>query len=253
MIADALESSFSLLVMGERTATTLPLASGHTIVIGTDAACDVRLEGPAIAGRHAVLHIGPPQKLEVLSGTARIGELSVPAGQTALVEPGQVITLGGAMLVVQRRGRAQARRIWSHDNFEVRLEEQCIRAERFREQFVLLRLRTLSPVSALVIETVLTASLRLTDIIGQWGPNQYEVILTETTAEDSRIVFERMLTAFSAEHIEVRLGAAAFPRDGISPDALAGAAADQLRGPEEPKGPPTCITCRSSITRSSLT
>ncbi|HEY8076927.1 MAG TPA: sigma 54-interacting transcriptional regulator [Labilithrix sp.] len=86
-------------------------ASGK-LVIGRALECDVRLDDASVSRRHAVLEIGEKLALVVESKTGRVrveGREVVP-GAPVPIEPGQVVEIGAAKLVVRRDAPAAPER-----------------------------------------------------------------------------------------------------------------------------------------------
>ncbi len=231
-----------LLVVGDQISTHWLPASGR-LTLGSAPSCDVRVEGGSVAPLHAVLHVGAELWLEDASSGAptRVAEAALTPGERRRVRPGEHLRLGDALLVVQRKtSEAQPRRIWTHGYFESRLEEECLRAERFGSEFVLLRLYTERKEHFAVVEDVLANLLRMVDVVGVYGPGDYEVLLPETKAANVHIVLERLSKRLESESPGTRIGVACYPRDGRSQAALSQFAGARARG-ESPEEPPPLV------------
>ena len=233
-----------LLVVGEQQFATHWLPETGSVTIGRAESCEVRINEPSVAPRHAVLHIGAELALEDLgspSGT-RIGDVQIEAGKQVPFSPGISVSLGTVSIVVQKSSYAPPRRIWTHGYFESRLEEECIRAERFKTQFSVLRVRCEPNVDPVVIEEILANVLRLVDVVGSYRPGEYEVILQGTHPEGADLVGRRILANIAERGLKAQIGLACYPRDGRSADALserAGAAArGEVGGEHSPHGEP---------------
>jgi transcriptional regulator of acetoin/glycerol metabolism len=158
-------------------------------------------------------------------------------GQTAEFSPSELVQLGGVMLLVQKRSHAPTRRIWTHGYFETRLEEECLRAERFKTSFALLRVEASPELTASAIEEKLSKVLRLVDVVGAYGPGVYQVLLSDTQPEDAQLVAGRLVTRLR-ELGDVRVGVACYARDGRSADVLSAKASQQLHGDAEEDATP---------------
>jgi transcriptional regulator with PAS, ATPase and Fis domain len=104
-----------ILVVTSTTKETHPLPPSGRVTIGRLSVNDISVDDPSMSRRHAVLHIGSPLKIEDLGSfngiriraqmelddTARVVETEVPSGQTATLNPGDWITLGSTLLIVQ--------------------------------------------------------------------------------------------------------------------------------------------------------
>src|SRR5690348_1435468 len=131
-----------LFVAGEGRFSTHHLPDSGQVTIGRDPACDLVIDDPSVAPRHAVLTMGPKVRIADLgSGLATtVGEQPVSGGQPVEVAPGDVLHLGRVIVMVEGRGSAPPRRILPHGYFELRLEEECHRAGRYHATFALLRI-----------------------------------------------------------------------------------------------------------------
>ena len=229
-----------LLVVGEQQFATHWLPESGRVTLGRAESCEIRINEPSIALEHAVLQIGPELTIEDLgtpSGT-RIGDQLVEAGKPTSFSPGVSIFLGSVSVVVQKSSQAPPRRIWTHGYFESRLEEECIRAERFKNQFSVLRVRCEPNVDPSVIEEILANILRLVDVVGAYRTGEYEVILQGTHPEGAELVGRRILASIAERGLKAQLGLACYPRDARSADALSERAGAAARGEANAKNAP---------------
>ncbi len=119
--------------------------------------------------------------------------------------------------------------------FDLRLEEELVRAERYGIDASLLTLRVLDDVGGPLsperqelnnrLAEVAAAKLRQTDIPGILDDLRYAVLLPHTNKERAATVAERLLKAMRPYRLA--LGVAAFPEDGASPKELLAAAEAQ--------------------------
>src|SRR4051812_3155118 len=94
-----------LFVAGEGRFSTHHLPGSGQVTIGREPGCDLVIDDPSVATRHAVLSMGPPVRIADLdSGLATtVGEQRVSAGQPIEVAPGDVLHLGGVIVMVEGR------------------------------------------------------------------------------------------------------------------------------------------------------
>ncbi len=230
---------FHLLVIGDDLYATHPLPEAGSVVIGRSPACEVFIDHPSVSRRHAVLHVGPPLAIEDKgsSNGTRVREVRLGLNQRVELAPGDLIELGTLQLVVQQRGApVRRRRVWNHDYFDARLEEECERCELTGACFAVIHLRA-DATKGPAIEDALAAELRTLDIVGSYAPGQYEALLCEATAEEVSAVERRLVTALAARDIEVDVGVAYYPDDGRDPDAIIGRAAERARGEDHRAAP----------------
>src|SRR5215470_7957221 len=233
-----------LFVAGEgRRFATHHLPDSGEVTIGSDPKCDLHVDDPSVAPRHAVLSMGPPVRIADLGSglETSVHQNRVVSGQPIEVAPGDILHLGGVILMVEGRGAAPPRRILPHGYFELRLEEECNRAGRYHSTFALLRIVCDPVCPPAVIEEVLASAVRLVDIVAADGPSDYEVLLLDTPPDDVRLVVSRLETQLGERGAKPLISAAVYPRDGRSADALlARASGDPTTktGPHGPVPPP---------------
>jgi transcriptional regulator with PAS, ATPase and Fis domain len=100
-----------------------------------------------------------------------------------------------------------------------------------------------------LVQQVLANALRPDDVVGLYGPGDYEVLLVERPEADVNWIISALENSFDEVGIEAHIGAALFPRDGRSADVLEARAGSLARGtPPEPAqvGP---IVIRSPVMR----
>jgi transcriptional regulator with PAS, ATPase and Fis domain len=207
------------------------LPESGDVTIGRASTCDIQIDEGSVSPLHAVIHLDREPTIEDLdsdSGT-QVGEARILPRQPVNLVPGELIKLGAVMLIFQRRMNARPRRIWTHGYFESRLEEECTRADFYHKDFALLRLHFDRAFSQSVIEETLANILRAVDVVGSYGPGEYEVILNEAHPEGADLVRNRILSILSTKDPTLRIGIACYPRDGRSPDVLTATAADASR------------------------
>src|SRR5712671_1152589 len=148
---------------GRFAAHHLPDSGGVTI--GRDPGCELQVDDPSVAARHAVLSMGTPVRIADLGSglLTSVHQHRVLPGHPVEVAPGDILHLGGVILMVEGRGTAPPRRILPHGYFELRLEEECNRAARYHSSFALLRIACDPACPPVVIEEVLASAVRLVD------------------------------------------------------------------------------------------
>ncbi|HEX2679486.1 MAG TPA: sigma 54-interacting transcriptional regulator, partial [Polyangiales bacterium] len=240
-----------VIVNGVVSTHTLP-ESGE-ITIGRARESDVQVIDASVSRMHAKIRVGPPVTIEDLAsanGTRVRGALIEPSRPTDVVL-GEVMELGSALVMVQQRPIATREwRIWAHGYFEGRLEDECARATRSGGTFGLVRIRTSAPPrEGDLVQQVLANTLRTDDVVGLYGPGDYEVLLVERTEDEISSVVSVLEKAFDDVGISARVATALFPRDGRNADALEAKAGSTARGvvaEEHPAGP---LVLRSQVMR----
>ena len=217
---DLLTGRLYLLIMNGSTFTSRCLPSTDETIIGSDPKADIRIDDASVGGRHVVLHLTEPLQIEDLgsaSGT-QIGPVTLRTGQKLPLRYGEVFTIGSVGLVVQRGSvPLRRRRIWSHVDFEARLAEECARAERHKCQFSVARIRMENPVAS-TFQRLLGATLRPCDVLGSYGPNEFEIILDGASATDAEKIVQRVVSRLGGPACHTAVSN--YPRDGFEPEAL---------------------------------
>jgi DNA-binding NtrC family response regulator len=230
-----------LLVIGEGVYENHPLPGEGEVLIGRGPGVDLDIDDASISRRHARVRVaaGPVLTIEdqgSANGT-RVRERAIPAGEPVAIALGDVVELGSVMIIVQPRVvAARPRRVWSHDYFEGRLEDECARAGRQGGRFAVVRLHC-EGAAAGTVEEAIAGCLRAGDVAGVYGPDEYELILLEGTAEDESPVeplIARLRGRLAGPAITVRAGLARYPEDGRGPDALLDCAGARARGAAGP-------------------
>jgi len=230
-------SSFCLLVTGERLFSTHWLADSGDLTLGSAETCQIRIDDPSVAPQHAVLHLGRKPAIEDLKGSGGtvVDDRRLTPGESVLLTPGELITLGSVLLIFQKRMNNRPRRIWTHGYFETRLEEECTRAEMYQKQFALLRIHCEKTLPQSVVEETLANILRAVDIVGSYGPGEYEVLLTDAQPAGAELVRKRIISLLGPKDRNLRIGAASYPKDGRSADILSDKASEALQLSPRPK------------------
>jgi DNA-binding NtrC family response regulator len=96
--------------------TTYPLPPSGRSTIGRGEDNDIRVADPTVSKRHAILHMGPPMRIEdagsangirilahrETAGTARLVETRLPPGGSMEIALGDGITIGATLITIRR-------------------------------------------------------------------------------------------------------------------------------------------------------
>ncbi len=190
---------------------------------------DVRIQDPSISRTHAIVHLGRELFIEDCGsrhGTRARGQKLAP-GDLVAISLGEAITLGTVTIIVQRRtGRARSWRLWSHSFFEGRLEEECARAERYERSFALIHVLFDPSTDRAVALAAIENATNPGDVIADYGPLQYELLLVEAERADA----EHVIKTLCGGDGTIRAGLACYPRDGRDPHTLSQHARSRARG-----------------------
>ena len=220
---EVLPSQLQVLMIGNGILATYTVQDLATVTIGRSSVCDVAVSDESISRRHAILHVGETVTIEDLgsaNGTIVRGA-KIPPRQPVEISVGELVGIGDASILLQRRARpVRSRRIWTHDYFEARLEDECAREERSGCAFTLLRVHSDRRASAGFVEATLGDVLRESDILGKYGPHEYEVLLPDTPPSQAIATVNRIEARLEEYKLDCRIFAACCPRDGRSPYQL---------------------------------
>jgi len=247
------DARMSLLVIGDGFVATHPLPASGAVLVGRSLEADIRIDVACISRRHALIHVGSSVRVEDLgsvNGTC-LRDVRLERGRAATVESGDIIELGSTMLVLQSgHTAARPRRIWDHPYFEARLEEECARAETMGGSFALVRIRTFDKhATAEALHKLLLGALRPCDVLAAYGPDDYEVVVTGASPDESHSVVTRLCAPLSPDCEQVGTGVAYYPRDGRTPEALMAKACADLEGVEVPEETSANVVIESPLMR----
>ena len=201
--------------------------------------------------RHAMLRIAD-DGLEIVdlgsaNGTKVASERIAP-DEPVRVALDETFELGSVSALIQRRAaRPRPRRLWPHGYFEGRVEDECARADRDRSSFAVIVARCGD--AAPNVHEVLARVLQPTDVAGEYGAGEYEILAIDVTPTDAELRAQALARALAEHGIEARTGVACYPRDGRSPDALIAVAHDAARGEQRARPAPSDIIVRSEPMR----
>ncbi len=220
-----------LLVAGEGVLATEPLPAEGTVAIGRATDADVRIEDHSISRDHATLHLSDPLTIEDL-GSANgtwVRNERIPPHTKVEIQLNQAVLLGSVTIVVQKRTKQlRMRRRRTHDYFENRLEEECIRGLRRDTTFMLVHI--VGPTDSHDLEPAIVGALREGDLVAAYGPGEFEMILFDTDPVHSNRMIERLESALASRQMQAKIGTAWYPQDGREPNTLAARARTRAHG-----------------------
>ncbi|HUH05434.1 MAG TPA: sigma 54-interacting transcriptional regulator [Kofleriaceae bacterium] len=224
-------------VLTEQSVSSVPLPRTGKVVIGRSDECDVVIDDPSVSRRHLLLHLGDEVYVEDLGSAngTRVRDARVAPGTRVRVELEDVVMVGDASLVVQPRDSSRpARRLWMHDYFEARLEEECLRALRVDSHFAVIRVGFPAAIESSFALEHISSAVRAYDVIGAYGPHEFEILLADTTPDQAVTAIHRLRAALVPIASAVRIGLACRPADGRDVDSLlraSGRAMDEVAPP----------------------
>jgi DNA-binding NtrC family response regulator len=225
-------SGLVLHVVLEHSVARFPLPASGRVVVGRSAEADLRIDDPSVSRKHCVVDVGPPLRVEDVgaSNGVVVSGRRLEAGGVAPLEPGAVMEVGGAMIVVQRAiSPPQPRRLWTHGYFEARVEDECTRGQRSGASFAVARFHVDSGANGAALEAVVSSELRTTDVLATYGPGELEALLVDVSPQEAEQRTRAILAALARKGLPARVGLASFPRDARTADALLAKACDAVR------------------------
>jgi DNA-binding NtrC family response regulator len=214
--------ALSLVATVDGKLATFPLPESGEVLIGRSSSCQMRIDHPSVSRRHARLVLGERIEIEDLgsSNGLRVRERRIEPGQLVEISVGQLVELGSVMLFLRRAVPvARPRRIWPHDYFEARLEEQCARAQDSDLPFTVVRLSFATPPPPGALDEAF-AQLRSPDVLALYAPNEYEILFPETRPEEAEKLTQAVRGPLERRGVRVRVRMAHYPIDGDEPDTL---------------------------------
>ena len=212
-----------VVVIGDGTFVTHPLHDGAKVTIGRSKDCEISINDESLSRKHAVVTMDNGVTIEDLgsaNGTTVRGQAIAP-NQPTEISVGEVVNLGSSLnIMLQHHSRpVRPRRLWTHQYFEARLEEECARVERGGAPFAVLRIRAENSETA-ALEDRLGELVRASDILGKFSAHEYELLLPETPPRNADDAVRRMDAGLRERGLICNMTVACCPRDGRSPYEL---------------------------------
>jgi hypothetical protein len=158
-----------LLVVTALEVETFRLPRAGAVILGRDATCDITIDDETISRRHARIVIGDELSIEDLASRngTHVRGTTLAAQQPVALAVQELVRLGEVTCVVLRAGAlARWHRVWSHEYFEGRLDEECARARQSRAAFSVLRVSAVG-VEEVVLQRIFAAVLRSYDVVAR--------------------------------------------------------------------------------------
>jgi two-component system response regulator AtoC len=222
-LAASSEETLSVLVLSNSFIASYSLPDVGEVTIGRSNSVEVYVDDPLVSRRHAILAMAPRLTIRDLgsSNGTRVDGTPLPAGETRELRVGDVVTVGSAALLIQRGAAAvYPRRFWAAEHFEARLKEECARADRIGCGFSVACFRVGRHVPDVAVRQILAAGLRASDVVGEYGPSAYAVLIVDANPVQARVVLDRITSELARRSFAASRGIADFPADGRTADDL---------------------------------
>jgi two-component system response regulator AtoC len=229
-------AAFHLLIMGPDLFLAQALPKNGNLTIGRADNADIRITDPLASRLHARLHVTEGlfeiEDIDSINRT-KVRDVALAHGERVAVLPGEAVTIGSTILMVQEtRAAARNRRVWPHTHFEARIEEECAHAGETRTPFAIIRLSVDGNQPAGTVADTISPALRTSDMLALYGPTDYEIFLPGTPPDLGSAINRNLIERLRAQSIVARTGIACHPRDGQTPEALVARSSERLRGIE---------------------
>ncbi|HJX54227.1 MAG TPA: sigma 54-interacting transcriptional regulator [Polyangia bacterium] len=234
-----------LMVVGPEGFRAIALPRKGVLQIGRSAQADIRINDSLASRDHCRLYVEGGmveiEDLESANGTLLRNHALQPRVRVELALEDAVSV--GATVLMLRSGDRLPRpvRVLPHGYFLARLDEECASSVRGRSPFALIRLDVEGGVSTSRCAGLLPLCLQPSDIIGAYGPQQYELLLPRTTPEAATTLAAELGVRLQQAGIAFRTGTAHHPIDGRSAAELLERACQAVRPGTVPPGPASDI------------
>jgi two-component system, NtrC family, response regulator AtoC len=223
-----LYSELSLVVVSPSFTATYALPQSGEVTIGRSKSIEIYVDDKSVSRTHAQIKIESQQlwirDLGSSNGTRVSGNRLEPEKPHKL-RIGDAISVGSVTLLLQSAVTSvRPRRFWRADDFEVRLEEECARAQRSAIRFTVAYLRVDRTAVDIAVRQLLARQLRSSDVVGEYSASEYAVVLTDSSADKARGVIGRIADELLSMQVAPQWGIVEFPNDGTSAHQLVSAA-----------------------------
>jgi two-component system response regulator AtoC len=228
-----------LLVMSFDAFFSRPLPDSGAVKIGRSSKCDLRIDDPLASRDHAQIQIAPTEGVPTVSITdlgsvngTRVRDVMLTAGQPVTILAGDAVTIGSTMMMVlQDRPPGGPRRLWSHADFETRMQGECARAAETGVSVALARIRFTGVAPWTAILPIFVRDLPAPHVFAGYGPKDYEILFIGVEEGEAERLVESLLATCRAAGMDGSGAVAWYPRDGRSVDALLARANALLKAP----------------------
>jgi DNA-binding NtrC family response regulator len=233
------------MVVGPEGFRTIALPHKGVLHIGRSAQAEIRINDSLASRDHCRLHVEGGmveiEDLESANGTLLRNHALQPRVRVELAL-GDAVSVGATVLVLRSGDRLpRPVRVLPHGYFLARLDEECASSVRGRSPFALVRLDVEGEVSTSRCAGLLPLCLQPSDIIGAYGPQQYELLLPQTTPEAATKMVADLGASLQQAGITFRTGTAHHPVDGRSAAELLERACQAVRPGAIQPGPASDI------------
>ena len=231
--AESGQDALFLMVVGPEGFRAIALPHKGVLQIGRSAQADIRIKDSLASRDHCRLYVEGGmveiEDLESANGTLLRNHALQPRVRVELAL-GDAVNIGATVLMLRSGDRLpRSVRVLPHGYFLARLDEECASSVRGRSPFALVRLDVEGEASTSRCAGLLPLCLQPSDIIGAYGPRQYELLLPRTTPEAATTLVAELGVRLQQAGIAFRTGTAHHPIDGRSAAELLERACQAVR------------------------
>ncbi|MGO8970531.1 MAG: sigma 54-interacting transcriptional regulator [Myxococcaceae bacterium] len=211
---------------------TFPLPERGSVTVGRSDGVEIQLGDEAISRQHIKFHVGGTLQVEDLGSAngTRVRGRFLKSGETVELIPGDTVELGRTLLVIKPvSAPTRPFRIYAHEYFEPRVDDECARAERGGVKFALLRVHDGGAAPARV-QQCLVAAARPGDVVASYGPDEHELLLVDCSSRVAERRTAALLATLRQLSPSASVGLACSPRDGRTSATLLERANAAVRG-----------------------
>ena len=233
----------ALVIVNDQELATCTLPERSRAVVGRSESADFQIDDPSMSRHHFAIHTGEQILLEDLgsSNGTRVGDRILRRGEAGPLGVGVPVQAGQTTFVLRPLSNSKRpRRIVNHGYFELRVEEESLRAGESSRGYAVLRVKG-DGAKVERTERIVADNVGAGDVVGSYGPpGEYEVLLVDVTLDGAERRAQAIESAFGQEGIGVLTGLAVYPRDGGSPDRIIARAGEALRGDDGTNAGTSC-------------
>ena len=220
---DSARADYELLVIVDGAVRTYPLGQTGAVTIGREPDNAVQIDDSLVSRHHARLLLGEKVCIEDLGSTNGVSVQGsvIESGKPVELHPHEGVEIGNALLMLQRSQLITRNiRILSHGRFERRLDEECRLSTGSSEELGLLRICVDPTAPDDEIHRILARNLKRDDVLGQYRPGEYEVLLPKRRADRVVEIAKMLERKLALIGLQPRIRFACLPRDGRSAQEL---------------------------------
>jgi hypothetical protein len=210
-----------LVIYADGGTATHRLEGPGPVAIGRSRSNQIIIDHPSISRRHAELSWWPLALVDLGSSNgSRVRGAPLVTGQTTALALGETATLGDVSIRVQRAAATARMAQGPGRPLEGRIAEECARAGRARTPFAHLRLHARDVADRAKLGEILATSLRTRDLISEPSAGRFQVLLVDANPVAAGAVVDALRARSRAGKIDVGIGVAHFPGEGVQAEQL---------------------------------